>query len=597
MKFSGLISSVVLLLAMNLVAFSQTPTVNPFGVVVQKAFNADGTGPINPSATGVIAEAKALNVPFVRTSTSVYNGPSGLIETPLRYSAAGLRVILNLNNTPPALPNGDRPPSVPPSDYNAYKATIAAAITKYQPELLVIENEENNAQFYSGTATDYTNQLQAAIDVAHANGAKVTNGGITETEASMLVWSDYYSRGQQAQADAWAQRSLEARVANDLPTVANPNRPILGNNPALAAQQGFVTAMFAAYKTLALDYVNLHWYQYDPAHPPIRGADVLQDIVNFLRQSTGKDVITNEIGERFVPAPEAVTSLLQKCLDLGMRYVIWFDGDGDPAVALHNGDGSLRPNGVAFRDFVLARFPVRQSTSVNAASYTSAQAPEVIASLFGPTLALTTQVAVSQPLPITLAGTTVSVRDSAGMDRLAPLFFVSPTQINYQIPAGTASGAATIMVVNNNGGIAQGTLQVTNVAPGLFSVDASGRGLAAANVLRVKADGSQSYEPVGRFDATQSKFVAVPIDLGPATDQVFLLLYGTGIRYRNSLANVSAKLGGTDAQVLFAGAQGGYVGLDQINVQIPRSLIGRGLVDVALTVNGMNANTVQVSVK
>ena len=65
----------------------------------------------------------------------------------------------------------------------------------------------------------------------------------------------------------------------------------------------------------------------------------------------------------------------------------------------------------------------------------------------------------------------------------------------------------------------------------------------------------------------------------------------------SGLANVAVTLGGTNAQVLYAGAQGSLVGLDQINVLIPRSLIGRGEIDVVLTVNGKATNTVRVSIK
>jgi uncharacterized protein (TIGR03437 family) len=89
----------------------------------------------------------------------------------------------------------------------------------------------------------------------------------------------------------------------------------------------------------------------------------------------------------------------------------------------------------------------------------------------------------------------------------------------------------------------------------------------------------------------------VPLDLGPAGEQVILILYGTGIRFRSALTAVTAKLGGVDAQVSFAGAQGSLVGLDQVNALIPRNLIGRGEVDVVLTVEGKAANTVRVNIK
>ncbi|MGH8595266.1 MAG: hypothetical protein ACREXT_01260 [Gammaproteobacteria bacterium] len=139
------------------------------------------------------------------------------------------------------------------------------------------------------------------------------------------------------------------------------------------------------------------------------------------------------------------------------------------------------------------------------------------------------------------------------------------------------------------------------VAPGLFTANASVQGVAAALALRVKADGTQAYEPVAQFDAARQQFVARPIDLGPdlgnATDQVFLILYGTGLRYRSALSAVAVKAGEIDAPVSFAGAVAGFAGLDQINAGLPRSLVGRSEVDVMLTVDGQAANTVKISIK
>src|SRR5262249_17822038 len=80
-------------------------------------------------------------------------------------------------------------------------------------------------------------------------------------------------------------------------------------------------------------------------------------------------------------------------------------------------------------------------TSVSAASYgLMGLASEGIAAGFGAGLATSTIRATTLPLPTELAGTTVKVKDSAGAERLAPLFSVSPTQVNYQIPVGTAAG-------------------------------------------------------------------------------------------------------------------------------------------------------------
>ncbi|MGH9846212.1 MAG: hypothetical protein ACREEM_46515 [Blastocatellia bacterium] len=235
---------------------------------------------------------------------------------------------------------------------------------------------------------------------------------------------------------------------------------------------------------------------------------------------------------------------------------------------------------------------------VSAASFSSsALASESIAAAFGSDLAFTTQSAETPLLPTQLGGAQALVRDSQGVERQAPLFFVSPGQINFLIPAGTAPGAAIVTISNERGLAASSAIEIAEVAPSLFPVDASGQGLAAGVALRVKADGSQSYEPVAQFDPAQSKFVALPIDLGPETDQVFLILFGTGIRYRSSLSAMFASLGGVDAPVTFAGALDGFVGLDQVNTRLSRSLIGRGEIDVTLTVDGQTANTVRVGIK
>ncbi|MDX2029635.1 MAG: SBBP repeat-containing protein [Blastocatellia bacterium] len=240
----------------------------------------------------------------------------------------------------------------------------------------------------------------------------------------------------------------------------------------------------------------------------------------------------------------------------------------------------------------------RAVANVSAASFLGAElASEQIIAAFGTGLATTTQVATAVPLPTNIAGTTVSVRDSQGTSRLAPLFFVAPTQINYQIPPDTATGAATVTVTSGDGSISVGTINISAVAPSLFSASATGQGIAAATALRVKADGTQIFEPIGQFDAQQNRFVPIPIDLGPASDQVFLIAYGTGLRGRSSLASVNVKMGGTDCEVLFLGSQGGFVGLDQANIRIPRSLLGRGEIDVVTTVDGKPANTVRVSIK
>ena len=236
--------------------------------------------------------------------------------------------------------------------------------------------------------------------------------------------------------------------------------------------------------------------------------------------------------------------------------------------------------------------------SVSAASFAGAElAADSIVAAYGAGLATGTDSATASPLPTTLAGTRLVVRDSAGVERNAPLFFVSPAQINYLMPPETALGPATVVVTAGDGKTTYGTTRVVTVAPGQFAANSDGQGIAAALALRVRGDGSRSFEPVAQLDAATGRFVPVPIDLGPEGEQVFLVLYGTGSRSRSSLAAVRVTVGGAEAEVLFAGAVPGLSGLDQVNARLSRALAGRGEVDVVLTVDGKAANLVSVSIK
>ncbi len=238
------------------------------------------------------------------------------------------------------------------------------------------------------------------------------------------------------------------------------------------------------------------------------------------------------------------------------------------------------------------------ATTVSAASYKGLElAAESIVAAFGSEMATSVAVASSVPLPTTLAGTTVRVRDSAGGERLAPLFFVAPQQVNYLIPPGTAAGAATVTITSGVGAVSVGAVTITPVAAGLFAANSDGQGPPAAYAVRVKADGTQSNELITRFDPAQNKFVLTPLDLGPPGEQVVLVLFGTGFRAVSSLSAVSVQIGGVEAQVLYAGTQGGFVGLDQMNLLVPRSLIGRGEVELIVTINGTAANTLKLNLK
>ncbi len=238
--------------------------------------------------------------------------------------------------------------------------------------------------------------------------------------------------------------------------------------------------------------------------------------------------------------------------------------------------------------------------TVSAASFTSGSvSPEEIVAVFGGNLANGILIASSTPLPTSLLGTTVKVKDSLNVELPAPLFFVSPDQVNCLIPSGLAAGKATITVTNSLNASVSATVLVEKTAPGLFSANATGKDVAAAVILRAKANGSQFFEPVAQF--SQGKFVPLPIDFGPdagsASDQLFLLLFGSGWRGRSSQQTVRVQIGGINIPVQYAGVQGDFVGEDQINLQLPRTLAGKGEQVISLTVDGQLANLVTVAFK
>jgi uncharacterized protein (TIGR03437 family) len=263
----------------------------------------------------------------------------------------------------------------------------------------------------------------------------------------------------------------------------------------------------------------------------------------------------------------------------------------------NNNSSSTRTGTVTIGDATITILQGGAAKSVSAASFTGSLAPESIASLFGFALTDSARAAETSPLPTRLNGVEIKVRGQNAVERVAPLFFVSPEQINFQVPAGTALGNATVFVYLNGLTITSGAVRIATVAPSLFAANANGQGVAAALVLRVKANGTQSFEPMVDFDQIQNKFVPRPIDLGPETDQVYLILFGTGLRNRSGLSAVSVNLSGVDAAVSFAGAQGDFVGLDQINVALPRSLRGRGEVAINFTADAQVANVVTVAIK
>jgi uncharacterized protein (TIGR03437 family) len=234
-------------------------------------------------------------------------------------------------------------------------------------------------------------------------------------------------------------------------------------------------------------------------------------------------------------------------------------------------------------------------TVQSAAASSLVVAPESIASLFGSNLASQTAQASAQPLPATLGGITLGIKDAAGNQSAAPLIYVSPGQINFEVAPGVAPGLATFTITNGSTSLTA-TGNVQNVAPTLFSMNGKGTGVAAATAVQVQAANPQLQGPVQVFQCDSSGCSATPIKLGVDTP-IYLTLYGTGIRNRSSLSNVTATINSVSVPVQYAGAQPSFAGLDQVNVLLSLSLRGAGEVPVVVTVDGQSSNAVTVNVQ
>lgn len=233
--------------------------------------------------------------------------------------------------------------------------------------------------------------------------------------------------------------------------------------------------------------------------------------------------------------------------------------------------------------------------AVSAAAYGEVLAPEALASAFGSGLARSTQAATTLPLPLELGGVTVTVTDSGGGRHSAPLAYASPNQINWIVPAGVRPGMAAVTVSAAGKVLASGAVRIESVAPGLFTANADGRGAPAAVAVRVDARGNQTVTPVFQCGGGPGTCEARPLEGPRAGEDVILLLFGTGLRGRTALSQVQATVGGARAEVLYAGPQPEFPGLDQVNVRVPRGLAGR--VEVVLTVDGVPANPVRLELR
>jgi len=225
---------------------------------------------------------------------------------------------------------------------------------------------------------------------------------------------------------------------------------------------------------------------------------------------------------------------------------------------------------------------------VNSANRTAGLSPGTVVEIDGANMSLGTCVANTEPWPTQLPCSPTRVVVG---NRDAQLYYVSPGQINAQIPSDLPLGSVSVAVFR--GGVQSNPVVITldRVAPGLYTANASGSGVAAGFSIRVAGSGPPKVDYL--FDPAKpvGSRVPVPVDLGNQSDQIFLSLNGTG--FRGATGQPTATVGGVSVPVVSVTTE---QELDVVHIgPMPQSLAGRGEVSIVVTFNDKPTNAVTTS--
>jgi adhesin/invasin len=232
---------------------------------------------------------------------------------------------------------------------------------------------------------------------------------------------------------------------------------------------------------------------------------------------------------------------------------------------------------------------------VNSASYQRPAAPGMMLSLFGVALSSGTAQAASLPLPTNLQGASVTVNGAS-----APLFYVSPGQVNLMLPFEAQAGTATVTLTANGTNVSQ-SLAIGATAPGLFSMDESGTGQGAvliSNTATLAAPtgsvANRDARPAQRGVDSVSIFCT---GLGAVTNQPATGAAALANPLSHTIVAPTVTIGGVSADVSYSGLAPGFAGLYQIDAKVPSGAPVGDTQPVVVTIGGVASNTVTIALR
>jgi uncharacterized protein (TIGR03437 family) len=224
---------------------------------------------------------------------------------------------------------------------------------------------------------------------------------------------------------------------------------------------------------------------------------------------------------------------------------------------------------------------------VNGASFLpggAAISPGGIISIFGTKLSVGTASAATFPLPTTLGETRVELNGAP-----LSLFYVSPSQINALAPADQSPATRVLVVRSGTGASPTITVPFRRAAPGIFSLDSSGRGPGA--ILHA----GTSINVTATSPAVPGEYVSIfATGLGAVSPAASIGQPAPSTPASRTTLAVSASIRGIPAVVDFAGLAPGYAGLYQVNMLVPE--VAAGTAEVLLSVDGVSSNAVSMEV-